>query len=150
MSLCLLVFRRDANVTETHHDRLTTILISRFLFHLQAAERASADLETHTSRSTMSSVAFDRVVGSLGAEIEPEDFFGPRGSEGEEQDNERKQEEDRGGECLPHIGTKGQSESLAELGEQDPGADCTGIQIGLSTRASSHTLGGLETVQELA
>ena len=57
--------------------RLTAILISRFLLHLQSANlraigggSSSAFADTHES-----SIIFDRVVGSIGASIGTDDYF---------------------------------------------------------------------------
>ena len=49
--------------------RLTSILISRFLLNLQAANQKSTGMISSTGSSVASGV-FDRVVGSLGGHIE--------------------------------------------------------------------------------
>ena len=50
-------------------DRLTSILVSRFLLNLQAAEQKSSGMISSTS-SQVESAIFQRVIGSLGGEIE--------------------------------------------------------------------------------
>ena len=48
---------------------LTSILISRFLLNLQAAEQKSTGMVSSTG-SQVESAIFQRVIGSLGSEIE--------------------------------------------------------------------------------
>ena len=52
----------------TSGDRLTSILISRFLLNLQAAEQKSAGMVSSTS-SQVESAIFQRVIGSLGNNV---------------------------------------------------------------------------------
>ena len=52
-------------------NRITSILISRFLLNLQAAEHTSTGMVSSTdSGSQVESVIFQRVIGSLGGKIE--------------------------------------------------------------------------------
>ena len=51
------------------YNRLITILVSRFLLNLQAAEQKSTGMMSSTG-SQVGSVRFQRVIGSLGSEIE--------------------------------------------------------------------------------
>ncbi|KAI1786976.1 hypothetical protein LXA43DRAFT_741455 [Ganoderma leucocontextum] len=61
---------------------ITAILVQRFLFHLQSANRRALDLDSsqvggaRAVTQQSSSLVFDRVIGSLGASIPPEDFLG--------------------------------------------------------------------------
>ena len=52
-------------------DRLTSLLISRFLLDLRAANRATAHTSS-TSEGSAESIVFQRMVGSLGASIDTE------------------------------------------------------------------------------
>ena len=57
--------------------RLTTILVSRFLLHLQSAKYktvGSSTLMMTSSRAT--SIMFDRVIGSLDQSLSVDDFLG--------------------------------------------------------------------------
>ena len=51
------------------YNRLTSILISRFLLNLQAADQKSTGMVSSTG-SQVESAIFERVIGSLGSEIE--------------------------------------------------------------------------------
>ena len=52
-------------------NRITSILISRFLLNLQAAEHTSTGMVSSTdSGSQVESVIFQRVIGSLGNTVE--------------------------------------------------------------------------------
>ena len=51
---------------------LTSILISRFLLRLQAANRV---VDHASSGADVHSIVFERVIGSIGAPISPEDFL---------------------------------------------------------------------------
>ena len=53
----------------TLSNRLTSILISRFLLNLQAAEQKSTGMVSSIG-SQVESVIFQRVIGSLGSKIE--------------------------------------------------------------------------------
>ena len=53
----------------TLSNRLTSILISRFLLNLQATEQKSTGMVSSTG-SQVESAIFERVIGSLGSEIE--------------------------------------------------------------------------------
>ena len=67
-----------------HHcsRRLTSLLISRFLLDLQAANRANAHTSS-ISEGSAESIVFQRVVGSLGASIDTEQvLFGEALSSG--------------------------------------------------------------------
>ena len=50
-------------------DRLTSILVSRFLLNLQAAEQKSTGMVSLTGFQVESAI-FQRVIGSLGSHIE--------------------------------------------------------------------------------
>ncbi|TBU23706.1 hypothetical protein BD311DRAFT_767969 [Dichomitus squalens] len=73
----------------TPHVRLTAILVSRFLLHLQSAKhRTVAELAASftmdsTSLPDATSIRFGRVLGSLDQSLSPEDYFG----EGEDLDD---------------------------------------------------------------
>ena len=90
-----------------------------------------------TTRTNMSSVVFDRVVGSISADIEPEDFLG-------------KPEDDS------EVGTG--SSNYVDSAEMDSLEDKEKIvdplrevdELGFGRRASSNTLRGLDTVEEVA
>ena len=58
--------RRDNSELAT---RLTSILISRFLLNLQAAEQKSTGVVSSTG-SQVESAIFQRIIGSLGSDIE--------------------------------------------------------------------------------
>ena len=63
-----------------HHIRITAIIVQRFLFHLQAANRRTLGLDSSQLGSNVqwsSSLTFNRVIGSLGASIPPEEFLAP-------------------------------------------------------------------------
>ena len=51
------------------YNRLTSILISRFLLNLQAADQKSTGMVSSTG-SQVESAIFERVIGSLGSNIE--------------------------------------------------------------------------------
>ena len=53
----------------TLSNRLTSILISRFLLNLQAVDKMSTGMVSSTG-SQVESAIFQRVIGSLGSEIE--------------------------------------------------------------------------------
>ena len=56
---------------------LTAILIQRFLIHLQAANRRTLDRNGSSdvqSSHNMTTIVFDRVVGSLSKSLGPEDY----------------------------------------------------------------------------
>ena len=53
----------------TLSNRLTSILISRFLLNLQAVDKTSTGMVSSTG-SQVESAIFERVIGSLGSEIE--------------------------------------------------------------------------------
>ncbi|TBU54784.1 hypothetical protein BD310DRAFT_935077, partial [Dichomitus squalens] len=120
---------------------------SRFLFHLQAADRTSLDMDSSdshegppetSSRTNISSIVFDRVVGSLSADIAPEDLLGTA----DEDTEDYAQTSDFVGtqtEYLEEPMEKGKSEhELQEVNALDCG-----------TRASSSTLRGLDSVEEV-
>ncbi|KAM5541392.1 hypothetical protein V8D89_004946 [Ganoderma adspersum] len=61
-------------------DPLTAILVQRFLIHLQSANHRALDLDSSqmgTAVQQSKSLVFNRVMGSLGGSIPPEDFLGP-------------------------------------------------------------------------
>ena len=63
---------------------LTSVLVSRFLLRLQAANGASVHA---SSNADVTSIVFEHVVGAIGASIGPEDFATSE-SEGELWDEE--------------------------------------------------------------
>ena len=52
----------------------------------------NGDTASQTLTNHNSSIIFDRVVGSLGASISPDDYFGVEGEEGAYADRETEQE----------------------------------------------------------
>nr|VWO99582.1 Dual O-methyltransferase/FAD-dependent monooxygenase CTB3 (Cercosporin toxin biosynthesis cluster protein 3) [Includes: O-methyltransferase (EC, FAD-dependent monooxygenase (EC ] [Ganoderma boninense] len=71
---------QDASFVSLFAVPLTTILVSRFLLHLQSAKHKSTDVYDTafgmtSSRST--SIIFDRVIGSLDQSLSVDDFLGP-------------------------------------------------------------------------
>ena len=65
-----IMTRTDISLIQfTLFKRLTSILISRFLFNLQAAEKHSTGMVSSTG-SQVESAVFQHVIGSLGSEIE--------------------------------------------------------------------------------
>ena len=66
-------------------NRLTSILISRFLLNLQAADQKSTGMVSSTG-SQVESAIFERVIGSLGSEIE---FGADVDVDGMEEDDDR-------------------------------------------------------------
>ena len=83
--------------------RITSILISRFLFHLQAVERKTHATSTHpelsTNDATTGTLIFQRAVGSIASSLPPEEF----GTEDFEEDYENSQDADDG--TLPALGS---------------------------------------------
>ncbi|KAM5541391.1 hypothetical protein V8D89_004945 [Ganoderma adspersum] len=70
---------QNASYMTAFTDPITSILVQRFMLHLQAANHRALDLDLSQKASSVqrsSSLVFDRVIGSLGASIPPEDFFG--------------------------------------------------------------------------
>ncbi|KAI1783683.1 hypothetical protein LXA43DRAFT_1130049 [Ganoderma leucocontextum] len=61
-------------------DPITAVLVQRFLFHLQSANRQALDMDSSRVGGAITqqsgSLVFARVIGSLGASIPPEDFLG--------------------------------------------------------------------------
>ncbi|TBU34165.1 hypothetical protein BD311DRAFT_747263 [Dichomitus squalens] len=88
LSLDVDFLQSSSNVTDFTAP-ISAILISRFLLHLQSAnlravgEGSSQDLAT----SLHGSIVFERVVGSLGASLSPDDFLGRDGLELESEEN---------------------------------------------------------------
>ena len=67
--------------------RITSILISRFLFHLQAVEKKTQGTSTHLelpSNAATGTLIFQRVVGSVASSLSPEVY----GAENFEEDYE--------------------------------------------------------------
>ncbi|KAI1791870.1 hypothetical protein LXA43DRAFT_1136728 [Ganoderma leucocontextum] len=64
---------QDASFVALFLEPLTTILVSRFLLHLQSVKHKA--LNTGSTSSHHSSVVFDRVLGSLDQSLSAEDFF---------------------------------------------------------------------------
>ncbi|TBU28823.1 hypothetical protein BD309DRAFT_861308 [Dichomitus squalens] len=139
---------QDTSIVTELTEPMTTILISRFLFHLQAADRASLDMDSSdsheglpetSSRTNISSVVFDRIVGSLSADIAPEDLLGTADEDSEDY-----------AEKSDFVGTT-QTEYLEEPVEK--GKSVNEMQevnaLDFGTRASSNTLRGLDTVEEV-
>ena len=58
-------------------NRVSAVLVSRFLLHLQTANLRARGLGSSQSLENPSggSVIFERVIGSVGAQIAPEDYF---------------------------------------------------------------------------
>lgn len=75
--------------------RLTAIIMSRFMLHLQQAKsrttgiNSSQELGTDSTALAGNSVMFERVFGSFGASISPEDFFATGGDEACDDKEER-------------------------------------------------------------
>ncbi|PIL24595.1 hypothetical protein GSI_12479 [Ganoderma sinense ZZ0214-1] len=78
---------QDASFVSLFAEPLTTILVSRFLLHLQSAKHKTTGVDTAfgmtSSRTT--SIIFDRVIGSLDQSLSVDDFLGPAG--GPEEDD---------------------------------------------------------------
>ena len=57
---------------------MSTVLVSRFLLHLQAANSRAIDMASSLAMTTTnaSSLIFDRAIGSLAARITPDQYFG--------------------------------------------------------------------------
>ncbi|KAI1791884.1 hypothetical protein LXA43DRAFT_1094224 [Ganoderma leucocontextum] len=77
---------------------LTAILVSRFMIHLQAADRQlryrGFGTDAQASRiegdiRVTESLIFDRVIGSLRCELEPEDLMGSKGGTGSMSESEK-------------------------------------------------------------
>ena len=60
---------------------LSAILVSRFMLHLQSANARSTGLTSSQDLTAVNdtSLLFDRFVGSLGAAISPDNYFGTKG-----------------------------------------------------------------------
>ena len=63
------VYTSRANVLASFIYRLPSIIVSRFLLNLQAVDQKSTGMVSSTG-SGVESVLFQRVIGSLGGEIE--------------------------------------------------------------------------------
>ncbi|TBU43827.1 hypothetical protein BD309DRAFT_959745 [Dichomitus squalens] len=75
LSLDIVAFQNVSYIT-AFTTPLSTVLVSRFLLHLQSANLRSIDMSSsQPTTSQESSVVFERVVGSLGATILPNDYF---------------------------------------------------------------------------
>ncbi|KAM5536328.1 hypothetical protein V8D89_010020 [Ganoderma adspersum] len=75
---------QNASEVTLFTEPITAIIIQRFLLHLQAANRRALDLDSSQMGSGVqrsSSVVFNRVIGSLGVSIPPEDFLGLSGDD---------------------------------------------------------------------
>lgn len=86
-----------------YHLSVTAIIVQRFLFHLQAANRRTLGLDSSQMRSGAewtSSLTFNRVIGSLGASIPPDDFLGLSENGIDEAEDERE------GETSPESQTR--------------------------------------------
>ncbi|KAI1781597.1 hypothetical protein LXA43DRAFT_671316 [Ganoderma leucocontextum] len=68
---------QDASFVSLFAEPLTTILVSRFLLHLQSAKHKTVGTSTFTITSSEgASIMFDRVIGSLDQSLSVDDFFG--------------------------------------------------------------------------
>ena len=67
--LSILIHANIFLIQFTLSNRLTSILISRFLLNLQAVDKRSTGMVSSTG-SQVESAIFERVIGSLGSEIE--------------------------------------------------------------------------------
>ena len=113
--------------------RISSVLISRFLLHLQAASQKAVHggfSESIPATAEQDSLVFARVIGSLGEHIDPENFITQvDGGEEEEQEQE-------GGEMM----------GTAALATEDIGTtssvDCN---VG-SDHGNLYGAGGIETV----
>ena len=71
--LSILIHANIFLIQFTLSNRLTSILISRFLLNLQAVDQKSTRMVSSTS-SGVGSIMFERVIGSLGGSTEFGDF----------------------------------------------------------------------------
>ncbi|KAM5541474.1 hypothetical protein V8D89_005028 [Ganoderma adspersum] len=69
---------QDASFVSLFAEPLTTILVSRFLLHLQSAKHKTvgADSAFGMTSSRATSIMFDRVIGSLDQSLSIDDFLG--------------------------------------------------------------------------
>ena len=67
--LSILIHNNIFLIQFTLSNRLTSILISRFLLNLQTVDKTSTGMVSSTG-SQVESAIFERVIGSLGSEIE--------------------------------------------------------------------------------
>ena len=88
--------------------RLTSVLISRFLLNLQAADKKSTGMVSSTG-SRIESAVFQRVIGSLGGEI---DFGGDSGFDDFEEAVEHCNTEDMEGGLVQSTDTS----TMKEIG----------------------------------
>ena len=81
---------------------MSTVLVSRFLLHLQAANSRAIDMASSLAMTTTnaSSLIFDRAIGSLAARITPDQYFGTD-EEGDFDDSEETDGHDDGMVQIP-------------------------------------------------
>ncbi|TBU60047.1 hypothetical protein BD310DRAFT_905623 [Dichomitus squalens] len=94
---CIFPYRKLSTELGSCFPRLSAILISRFLLHLQSASLRDVGFiaSSHaTSTNPEGSIIFDRVVGSLGTPIEAHDYIRPEDDYGEDDDEVRNEEAD--------------------------------------------------------
>ncbi|KAM5541388.1 hypothetical protein V8D89_004942 [Ganoderma adspersum] len=78
LSVTVPALQNTSDMT-TFTEPITAILVQRFIFHLQAANHRTLGLDSSqmgTAAQWSSSLTFNRIIGSLGASIPPENFLG--------------------------------------------------------------------------
>ncbi|TBU24418.1 hypothetical protein BD311DRAFT_857761, partial [Dichomitus squalens] len=80
---------------------VSTVLVSRFIIHLQMANQRTVDMASSQAMTTShaSSVVFDRAIGSIGARITPDQYFGG----GEESYDEGDGDSEHVMSQVPHV-----------------------------------------------